>query len=444
MNLNPFELVNVFISIGLLSILRHRRDSLSLMMALFVCGTFHYSFAVFALLSSDSSRLLTTMHNEGSGLLASFSTLAVLIVAFGILGQRAYEAYSMGIGDKGKSRRVALFIIFVMVALLVGYLLNYRAGDRSQLINVMSVMAMLLLVMLAYLSLSGNLTLNFSWLGISLFVLGVIVAIAAYEVWSYQSWSWFQNSSGEVVYRASSVLFNPNLFGFWASFVYIASAYGMHAHWDRRRSLLLGMMLASCAVYLSGSRSSAALLLGVLVLSAALTRGRRQWAPLVVLPATILIVYTVSALFDSNPHWRAITVLGERFAEAPLHLANYVLRFFDQGVDVPPEVEISIEGRFIGEGMDAGWLVLYQDTGWVGQMAVFLVAALILARAMYLCWARPGPASAYSLGLLLYCLLTGLVMRFQVFPVWLFTGLAFVIFLVRSRLAIRLPKATGG
>jgi hypothetical protein len=257
-----------------------------------------------------------------------------------------------------------------------------------------------------------------------------------YEVLARHSWAGTLESSGAYVYRASSVLFNPNLYAFWASLVYLACAYGMHAHREQRRMLLLGMVLASTAIYLSGSRSAGYLLLAMLFLPPLLVRERGQWLPLLVLPLTMLTIYAGAAWLAGDMRWQEIALLGERFAAAPVHLANYIFQRIGIPAAIavsPAEVVVSIEGRFVGESRDAGWLVLYQDAGWVGLSAVIMGGGGLVVRGISIYLARPNPASVYTLALLLYCLLTGLVMRLQIFPVWLFIGLALITCIVYWR-----------
>lgn len=423
LNFNPIELINVLIVIGLLMFLQHRRDTVTLLLVLFVCSTLHFSFAVIALITNDTWRLLIDLHNQGGGLLASASTLFLLIVAFGLLGRRAWQAYH---GRHSGGSPEILFVLLVMAALFCGYLLNYRTSDLLQLKNIVSIEAMFVLVMLGYLGTTGMPTVSAErvhiWGLASLLLLGVIDGIALYEVLARQSWAGSLGSSGAHVYRASSVLFNPNLYAFWASLVYLGCAYGMHAHKGQRRMLLLGMVLASVAIYLSGSRSAGYLLLVVLLLPLLLVRERSRSVPLLVLPLTMLTIYA-GARIAGGTDWQEIVLLGERFAAAPIHMSNYVF----QRIGIPAEIIVSIEGRFLGEGRDAGWLVLYQDAGWIGLGAVILAFSLLVVRGIYANLVCPSPLSAYTLALLLYCLLTGLVMRLQIFPVWLFVGLVLII-----------------
>ncbi len=131
--------------------------------------------------------------------------------------------------------------------------------------------------------------------------------------------------------------------------------------------------------------------------------------------------------------------------DAPIYLFNYILRLGEipsgilggvltkfqntlRGIlgDVPPEIMESIDGRFVGVGRDSGWLVLYQDVGWFAMSVVLLSCCMLFVRGIRTYIENPCPSSVYACALLCYCAFSGLVMRFQVFPAWLFIGLVLI------------------
>jgi hypothetical protein len=365
------------------------------------------------------------------------------------------NAYNTFLLSRRNEKKIALCILLAMTVIFFGYVINIRPDDWLQLKNVISIEAMLSLLLIGFFGAIGAHAIDvakvYSWSLGGLLILGMTVCIATYEVFDHQSWAGTLESSGAMVYRASSILFNRNLFGFWASLVYLGCGYGMHEYKEHRKMMLWGMVLAATAIYLSGSRSAGYLLLGVLFIATLLMKQRLRWVPLIVLPLAMLSIYAVAAWFvppfiSRNDGWHEIALLGERFVAAPLYLAKYVLSLADvpihigagagAGVGVPPEVTIAIEGRFLGEGRDAGWLVLYQDTGWLGMIAMLWICFMLFLWGVRSYWSQHSAASVYALMILCYCLLTGFVMRFQIFPVWLFVGVALTPCLVFWRQAV--------
>ena len=152
-------------------------------------------------------------------------------------------------------------------------------------------------------------------------------------------------------------------------------------------------------------------------------------------------VWLVPPFVSSSVGWQEIALLGERFAATPVQVIGYVLMKSDLSFQftggmtgsVPVEIVQSIEGRFLGGGGDAGWLVLYQEVGWFGLGPVILAVCMLVARGVRICIQHPSPSNVYALAALCYCLVSGFVMRFQIFPVWLFISLVLIVCLTLWR-----------
>ncbi len=93
MKFNAIEIVNVLIVILLLNVILRRRDVVTLLLALFVYGTLHFSFAAIALATNESASLLIEMHTGGSGVLAKLSTLSLLGIVLAMLSMLAYNTW---------------------------------------------------------------------------------------------------------------------------------------------------------------------------------------------------------------------------------------------------------------------------------------------------------------------------------------------------------------
>ena len=443
MKVSSFEIANILIVAFLFFILTRKKDAVTLLLVLFIYSTLHFSFAVFALASNESSSLLIAIHNEGGGMLAKLSTLSLMGIAFFLLSRHAYDAFLL---SHRSEKKLAFQILLVMAAVLCGYILNYRHGDWLQLKNILSLEGMLAFILIGFFGVFGKNTTNpakiYPWaLGV-LVILSATDFIAIYEVFYHQSWAGTLENSGSMVYRASSILFNPNLLGFWAAMLYLGCSYGMNEYKEYRKIILLAMVLASIAIYFSGSRSAGYLLLGVTFLPALLIRERFYLLPLIVLPFTMLTIYVLTVWFlmpiaQSSEGWSEIALLGMRFSATLPYVINYLFMHFDLPLtrigsfdDLPPEVVQSIEGRFTGGLEDSGWLVLYDDAGMLGLAAVIFACCMLVLRGGRAYVSHPSASTVYLLAMLIYILMTGLVMRFQIFPVWMFISLVIVTCLV--------------
>ncbi len=434
MNIGGFELVNVLIAVGLISAV-WREGKLSIILVLFLYGTLHFAHSTLALFSQDSAQLLIDMHTNGAGILALSSGILVLMTSYALLAVQAYRTASIKICYKHGFFWVLVVATF---CLLVGYYLNYRVGDRGQALNVASVAAIFMLLLLIQLN-DSALDISIEKHGLLLFgILLLVVGVAVYEVAANKAWSVFWNSEGVMVYRAGSFLFNPNLLAYWASLIYIAAVYAWHARQDKNRLWCLAMVLLAATIYMSGSRSGLALLFAALIFSAIIVRSKISIYAPIILTITVSALYGAALGLSSTQPWGTFAVLGERYQMAFFHLYGYLASFVGSTVQVPPdfvgstvqvppEVEISIEGRFVGDTLDAGWLVLHQDAGWLGVFALFMVIAFLMMRLSRLGEPGSGHARAYVLAALFYCVASGLVMRFQIFPVWLFFGVVMAV-----------------
>lgn len=426
MNINIIEIINILVVIFLLIAIVWHKDTKTLLWSLFLYGTFHFSYSTIALTSKDYINQWTILHANGSGTLAELSALLLLGCVFLSLSRHAYEQF---IVCEKNEKRVTFLIFFVLIATLCGYVFNVRVDDWIQLKNVISMEAMFALFLIGPLGLMGGISkpLNadkvYFWGVGGLFLFVLIDSIAIYEVFTHRSWAGTFQSTGTMVYRASSTLFNPNLLGLWASLVYLGCAYGMYGYRDNRKIMVGGMILASIAIYLSGSRSAGYMLLATLLLPTLLLKDRLRWVPLVVLLLTMLSIYMVTLqlimpFVTSKVGWFEIVLLGDRLASTPFQIINYI--FFQ----APVEIQQSIEGRFIGTDRDGGWLAFYSDVGWIGVTSVVLMCFIAMWQGVKSYFKTQSTESVFAFTILCYCLLIGVTMRYQVFPIWLFIGVA--------------------
>jgi len=432
LSFNAIEITNVLIVIVLFYVIYRRRDAGSLLWVLFFYCTLHFSFAIYPLFSSEHTLLLGNLHLQGSGRLAKMSALSLLICVFYLLSGHAYATYSQSIVSE---KRVVHCILAGMITVFGGYIFNLRPGDFLQLKNTVSIEAMLFLLMVGFLGLRGRqgpgkMDERF-WIVPGLSILSLMVCVSVFEVVSHRSWAGTLETSGALVYRASATLFNPNLLGIWASLVYLGCAFHMFESKKDQKLMMLGMILASGAIYFTGSRSAILFLMMLLIVAfmvtITVTREKLRWVPLVILPMTVILIYAslhwlIIPFVADTVGWHEIELLALRFAATPKYLVYYGLMVLGYEVQIPVEIAISMEGRFIGGtgagAGDGGWIALHNDIGWLGMTAILGLWLLALCRGLISCFSNHYVAHVYALAVLCYCLLIGLVMRFQIFPVW--------------------------
>lgn len=430
MAIRSWEAINVVFA-ALFIFAAARSDKMTVPYFLFAYGSLHFSYAAIPLFAGAPITELIKIHLEGSGVLAHISSLLVLAAAFIFLISR-----SSGYSDKDKKLRDQFAV--VLAAIVIGYLANLRPDDWLQFKNTVAMLIMLALTIL--LIPSQN---KFDWQANRTMVIAIVwilagmLFIASYELYSLRSWASFGDSSGAIIYRASSLLFNPNLYGMWCALLALGFAFLFHQGSGTRWILLMAMTIAFAGIYLSGSRSAGFLLLIIFFAIALLMKDQdpwERWTPIMSMLIVFLIIgigsrWIGSAFSEQHANWHAIALLGERFASYPMQLAGYLLNHFHlpslpaPSLPVPPEVTVSIEGRFEGGMRDSGWLVLYDDTGWLGLIAVAWLWGMFWVWGVRAYLSMRDLTSVYALAVLILTIAIGAVMRFQAFPTGLFVAL---------------------
>ena len=142
---------------------------------------------------------------------------------------------------------------------------------------------------------------------------------------------WLGEEDGALV-RASALLFNPNLFGYWCAFVAAIAAYGYHSRVIASRAAIGMLLVCGFCMLLSASRGG--LLTGSFILACAgllmlLGKERVSFAvgiaPLAFfwtgIGGGIAAIKTADMMTrGQDPALHAMTFLGDRFLQLPLLL----------------------------------------------------------------------------------------------------------------------------
>ena len=413
--MGEWELINVAAA-GAVVVRMLRADLIRIYFLLFAYCSLHFTFAAMPMLTGESIENIVNLHIKGGGVLSKAAASSV-IVAFLVVIYTKSSVLTKGVG---------LALAVSLLLLMVGYLLNLRVGDWMQLKNVAATgLVAVMLASMALVQLEFKQPVKERYIAFLIALLVTMLVVAFFEIYTLRTWATFVDSKGVMVRRSSALLFNPNLYGLWSAIV--ATFFSFLYLRQSGPWALFAMVLAFAGIFFSGSRSAAFLLFFVLVGVALFTEkksGWIKWMPAALMLAVFFGIALGSNLlsFFSGNHsregWDAIAVVGERFAIYPIQLAAYLWNHLDWGrkINIPTEIAVSIEGRFIGELKDSGWLVLHDDAGWMGVIAAVCVGFMLgwLGVRTYLLQ-RDLP-SIYALAVLVLVVGLGFVSRFQVFP----------------------------
>lgn len=424
MLIRSWEIVNVIFTF-LFLVKIFCRNQVAILFYLFVYCTLHFAYAAWPVIVGMPAATINLVHIEGSGILATTSAAIVLLSALLALVFANIHAL--------REERVLRNIFLGSIVLItISYAFNVRIDNFLQLKNVFGIVFIVLMpLLLMSLSDWSGLVIGTEKRKVFMVILFVMVFVAFFEVYSLRAWATFENTRGEVIFRSSSLMFNPNLFGLWCVLVALGAAYLFQRNREGDGGFMLTVLvMAMSGLYMAGSRGLALALFiclfGIAIVAKKMSAWRR-WVPTLAMPTVFLCLVLLSSFIGMlneghRTNWNAFVLLGERFVALPIYLARYCLSHVIQFPSVPLEFAESVEGRFVGELRDSGWLVVYDDAGWLGVAVLLGLWSYFAFLGLRTYYRYRDITSIYALAALLLSLATGLFMRFQIFPTGLFVA----------------------
>jgi len=457
-------ILNIAIALLLAVYAIRNKSASSLFFSLFLYVTFHYSYAALPVFSPffniDEFEALHRQTQAGVKLVG----FGFLFFILGLLIKRNRRRLFSGIHNSSEKWIGTMFLLWGFMV-FVHWVVDAIGGEYPAKIALQDIFSSFLMVIFSWgfgsvLQTQQNLPIAIQGKACRLLlaVLSLMVAIGMWEILSFRAYSGSPLDSGEYVRRANSLLFNPNVLGFWCAFVTIFAAFTFHSNmWPRKLSVLI-IVLAGYGILLSGSRSGLIICLFLLGIASLLLFTVRKRIPEIATFRPLLIFVTgigTIGLFlegldkvtgSTVKSLHAMALLVDRFIAIPLAIVSYTfskLSLFDgynpsslsenktsllSKSEVRQETTaIAIEGRLNADDVlvDNGYLAMLHDGGWpafviwIALWAVFVVLGLQSLRK------SPGVNSAYALSLVVGCAFSAMFMRaFQVFPFWVMIAMA--------------------
>lgn len=410
-----------------------RKDATWIAFLLLASSAIYFLPSVVMMFDGSPMDNITALRQSGSSHI--IKALAVVTVAASLL------LLTGGASRAAMPRPIPTALSFM---LLIGMFTLDTAPDSQGVINTLSLVGMLLLIGAGANALGREVmtrtrsenSARFLAAALSLLLL-ISVGLALYEISSGMAWASFYTVDELMVVRASSLFFNPNLFGLFCTMLAIYFGFRWHKASGVQQNfvLLSGIFLAGLGIYLASSRSLGCLLLLFLVVTGLLlpTGTRSRFTPALVYLLALLLAATLSIAWwnlDGQGSAKHFWVLAMRLVDSPIQILAVALRELGFSMDgdfanmmLKPETVIAVEGRFLGEERDSGLLTAYDDSGWLGVCAlvVFWLYALWLGVHAYL--HQRTVETTYALATAGFCLAIGALMRYQVYPVWVWVAL---------------------
>ncbi len=90
------------------------------------------------------------------------------------------------------------------------------------------------------------------------------------------------------------------------------------------------------------------------------------------------------------------------------------------------ETVIAFEGRFQGVGSDSAFFAMYDDAGVLGGGLLVVLWGYLLVIGAWALYINRNVKTTYSFAFVIYAISIGMVMRYQVYPVWVFMGVMLI------------------
>lgn len=328
--------------------------------------------------------------------------------------------------------------------LLLGMLTIDTVIEQQRLFNTLSLIGMLVLVSAGANALGPDGPFQKTQIGGGLFFLAHLwllllfsVSVAFYEIFYGLAWASFYSVDNLLVVRASSIFFNPNLFGLFCAMMVVIFAF----HWHKSLTTLSnpvplsGIFIAGLGIYLASSRSLGYLLLIFLIAAGMLLpQGvRSRFKPALIYTLSLLMAATLSLIWwriDSSDTAEHFWVLAMRLLDSPVQILAMCLNLLNIPLSgdlgelfLKPETIVAVEGRFMGGERDSGLLTTYDDSGWLGMAAILFFWLYALSVGVRAYMHRRNIEAAYALATVGFCFAVGALMRYQVYPVWIWIAL---------------------
>lgn len=421
-SINCYEITNIILVIILLWIFNTRKISPLVLIMAYV--PLHFSFSVFYFFGDNA------LHEIGTGGIGMLSACFMLIVTYAFLFRRNWP-YLL--------KEKWLLGSWAVSVLMMG--LGYGISHESHMGNFVAMLAMTTLAMLGALEIkyrysSGQIcVIKRDILACMFPILLFSAVVGIYEVVTFHAWSAFLDSQERLILRASSIFFNPNVFGLWVMLASLIFSFAYQARVTSAYWAICGMVLAYVAIYFSGSRGAAYSLVAILGFVFLMLQGysfKLRALPGILFASTLLLIWIGSSVIDRISDCcevavQSVSLIGERFFASILHLYHHFLPAVPEPVAkaVPKELVVAIDGRFSGDVKDAGWLVAQDELGLLGiiGLGIFLLPPLVVL--IFSLVKSRTIAATYLFAILILALLVGFLMRYQVFPIWVIIGFIF-------------------
>lgn len=436
----------------------------NILIAFIVYLSLHYGYAILVALAGNGYQDMYDLHMLGSPIGTKIVGGMFVFICLSALLLKVKLPLRRFLPGKISNLMIILFLLFLFASALFikSYIFTENSGSqgvsgyifKSDMYSIlMWIFALIISIVLS--SNNDNFERYRADIKIALFLLFIVInVVGVYEIASGIAYA----TTGYAI-RASSTLYNPNIFGIWAALMVLGVNFLFEREFLTRNEFIILTALGVVSLCISASRSGFLLSSMMLFFVAVFLRRGDHNKPLLwrdrlyplILFLNIFIMYAIIIIsLDSVANFNFLTSLHaniDRFIYFPYDLAVLVFNsghhlwemIFNTANTSPTQIvqevivqtpsqaylSSSISGRFLGEiEVDNAYVYIYEVSGSIGLMIWFFLLGFVgwLGARRYM--RNPCVNSAYSLIAFIGVLASGLFMRSaQIFPIWIFISI---------------------
>ncbi|QWE29007.1 O-antigen polymerase [Polynucleobacter sp. AM-7D1] len=454
--MNKLELINILLIILSIYLIYKSNviNSLLVFAGYFILHYFYLYIPV--ILSSYSIDEIYQMRILGSGIVSK----VLQLIMIGVL----LVKIEFQLGWNKKSSKYFILINIFMLSGLIYQHINLGSLDR---LAIQYYLTLCLFVWIVFIPSRINSGVNFNLINKEIiknsiiFFLLIVICLGIYEVWIDKAWAQTQVDANHYVYRSSSLFYNPNLFSYYCVLAYLAVIYfsDNKRNIDNKTTLIAFALLFG--IFISGSRGVFLYFLVSMAIIAILNKKIKllYFYPyglyLITLLASIVVDNNFPLKINRNNISENFYYLSNRFAYTPIDIFTYLLNTLqnNEGVSnvtgyfstnilnnlstnspttMSTNSQLSIEGRFCS-GCDNGWMILYRDLGLFGLVSFLILYLYIFFNIIKLKDINKN-LKHILLSAILFILIFGSAMRFQILTVAMVTATYICLLLIINRI----------
>ena len=250
-----------------------------------------------------------------------------------------------------------------------------------------------------------------------------------------------RTSNDDNIFRANNLFLNSNVLAVWLAFFYLSISF-LHAKEKKINFYyILVIFLLSLNLYLTGSRSIIYLILLFEVIKFLLYPKKIYYSlPVINLVFTFTIFYLICLFLSKNLILNSynLSILFERYIDSIVYIPIALLKILQSVLPnlisintsgyetLPPEVQMSIKGRFAaGVQSDNGWYNLIKQNLMFSIFYIVFILYLKL-KCLYIFFQRKKHDYLFIFLILNFSSLLAGIINFVSYPIWVLYILMFV------------------